>query len=91
MGGGGGGMGILGCIGCGPAARNAGGGGPPVLPPAGSPGQSGYLVAAPAPSTAALSADARPPAAFSKCAAAPRGGAKGSPHSAAAQHVLQAR
>ena len=51
-----------------------------VLPPAGSPGQSGYLVAAPAPSTAALSADARPPAAFSKCAAAPRGGAKGSPH-----------
>ena len=71
--------------------RCSGGGGPPVLPPAGSPGQSGYLVAAPAPSTAALSADARPPAAFSKCAAAPRGGAKGSPHSAAAQHVLQAR
>ena len=71
--------------------RCSGGGGPPVLPPAGSPGLSGYLVAAPAPSTAALSADARPPAAFSKCAAAPRGGAKGSPHSAAAQHVLQAR
>ena len=71
--------------------RCSGGGGPPVLPPAGSPGQSGYLVAAPMPSTAALSADAHPPAAFSKCAAAPRGGAKGSPHSAAAQHVLQAR